>query len=265
MTRKTDSETFPTPALAPPPLPAPSARWALFLDVDGTLLELAPTPAAVRVDPELIELLSRLHEALQGALALISGRALPDIDRLFAPLRLNAAGQHGLERRGADGNSVRITADAVLTAEIRRRARALAAAHPGVLLEDKGGCLALHYRARPELAAALADACCAVVAASAGLYELQPGHCVYELKPAGADKGQAVEAFLAEAPFAGRLPVMVGDDLTDEHAFASVNRLGGISVRVGTRSPSAACHVLPQPAAVHHWLAQVLDRLTRPT
>jgi len=239
---------------APPPL-VPDTT-ALFLDVDGVLLGFAHAPDAVHVPAALIERLDALHAQLDGALALVSGRSIATLDALFAPLRLPCAGLHGLERRNG-GDTHRLHADASGLDEVRAAAHALAARYPSALVEDKGVALALHWRAEP-LAAADLQALAASAAMQLPGYHLQPGDHVVELKPAGADKGVAIEAFLQESPFAGRMPVFAGDDLTDEHGFEAVNLRGGTSILVGTREPSAARYALADIAAVQRWLG-VLD------
>jgi len=234
-------------------LPQPAADWAYFLDVDGTLLEHAATPDAVRVDADMRALLAALQARAGGALALISGRAVADIDTLFAPLRLPVAGQHGVERRDAAGQVHRHAFPQEPVRRAARRIGAFAAAHPGLVFEDKGYNLALHYRLAPELAT---EACALVEGAAAELgegFELQRGKMVLELKPGGRDKGTAIEEFMAEPPFRGRTPVFVGDDLTDEFGFGVVNRMGGVSVKVGDGG-SAARWRLADAAAVRAWL-----------
>lgn len=235
---------------APPPLVPDTA--ALFLDVDGVLLDFAHAPDAVHVPAALVERLDELHAQLDGALALISGRSIATLDALFAPLTLPCAGLHGLERRNG-GDMHRLHADASGLDAVRAAALVVAARYPGALVEDKGIALALHWRAEP-LAAADLQALAASAAMRLPGYHLQPGDHVVELKPAGADKGVAIEAFLQESPFAGRTPVFAGDDLTDEHGFEAVNLRGGISVLVGTREPSAARHALTDIVAVQRWL-----------
>lgn len=253
------STPAPGTPLPRPPLPHRGAPWALFLDVDGSLLEFAASPSGVRVPPALIGLLQRLRDALDGALALVSGRGIDDLDRLFAPLRLPAAGVHGCELRAADGARRALELDRALAARLHARARELAAALPGVRLEPKPAAVALHYRHAPALAAQVHEGAARIAAALPGI-ALQPGAMVCELKPAGADKGRAVEALRAAPPFRDRTPVFVGDDLTDEHAFATVNRADGLSVLVGAR-PSAARYALPAPADVHAWLRRVAAAL----
>jgi trehalose 6-phosphate phosphatase len=248
----------------PPPLPKPGECWALFLDVDGTLIPIAATPEAARPEPALLPLLERLRRSCNEALALVSGRSLASIDSLFAPLRLAAAGLHGWERRRPDGALVPQQEQTDLLVRLRPRLAAYASARAGLLLEDKGGSLALHYRQAPERAAALRRFVRRLAAAEPELHVLV-GRKVVELQPRGADKGMAIEAFLREAPFAGRRPIFAGDDTTDEHGFAAVNALGGISIRIAaaeTRGRSTrARHTLSGTDELHRWLYAVARRL----
>lgn len=237
----------------PTRLPAFGADWALFLDIDGTLLDLADHPDVVRVDEAERALLAHLSRATGGALALISGRSVAAIDALFAPMRLAAAGQHGLERRDARGGVHR---HASPSQELRRAAArigAFAARHAGLVLEDKGLNLALHYRLAPQMEGAVHAAMDQAAAELGAAFELLRGKMVVELKPSGRDKGSAIEEFMREAPFAGRRPVFVGDDQTDEYGFMVVNRLGGESVKVGAGA-SAARWRIPDAGAVRAWL-----------
>ncbi|WP_395665655.1 trehalose-phosphatase [Methylocella sp.] len=208
---------------------APPGRSAYFLDVDGTLLDIAPRPEDVRADPGLRTLIETLAREAGGALALVSGRAIDDLDRIFAPLVLPAAGLHGAEIRFFDGT--REAAAEVIADFARARLRVFAAAHPGLRVEDKGAAIALHYRQRPDLAAealafmeALADGPDLVV---------QPGKMVAELKQAGHSKATGIAALMAQAPCAGRAPLFAGDDLTDEAGFCYVDAHGGVSVKIG--------------------------------
>ncbi len=247
--------------LPPPPLPAPAARWALFLDVDGTLLDFADDPRAVTVSASLLRLLHALHAALDGALALVSGRALDDLDRMFGRTHWAAAGLHGLQLRHADGSFRRIDMPAAEQAHMHAATHALAARFDGVQVEDKQVAVALHCRRAPEQLAALHAAALALLQELPG-YELQPGNHVLEFKPSGMDKGRAMVDLLGRSAFVGRMPIYLGDDLTDEHAFASTNRKCGVSVRIGTREPTLAHFTLPDPAAAEVWLTRVLDALT---
>ncbi len=248
-----------SPALPPPPRLSPAAI-ALFLDVDGTLVEIEREPGAVHVPERLCRLLIDLQAATEGALALVSGRGLEQLDQLFSPLRLSAAGLHGLERRNLGTGLVRAEPDPAVLAAARARLGTFAAQHPGVMLEDKGLTLALHYRKAPEHQAAATELVRDVVAASAGALTLLEGKMVLELKPPGCDKGQAIMAYLDEAPFAGRQPVFAGDDVTDEAGFAIVNQRGGVSIRIGTdQRPTAAKCAHADVGAMQDWLADLLE------
>lgn len=250
----------PTSSLDTRPLPPPlRADQALFLDIDGCLIEFADTPDGALVPPDLLGVLPRVAEALDGALALVSGRAVSSIDALFAPLVLPAAGQHGHERRAHDGllhappDAVRDDAFDAARAEALR----VVAEHPQAVFEDKPSGFALHWRRVPTAGAALRAFADSAVQHLPG-YTLQPGDHVVEIKPQGADKGTAIEAFLEEPPFRGRMPVFLGDDLTDEHGFDLVNARGGASVLIGRRTESLARFHLRDPAAVADWLGAFL-------
>lgn len=242
-------------ASTPPPL---RADQALFLDFDGTLVDLAPAPDRIRVEPELVALLDRVHQRLGGALALLSGRAVGDIDRWLSPLKLPVAGVHGAERRRADGSWLR-RGDAALQ-QVLRAAHALAREHPGVRIERKPSAVAVHYREAPGAAQACRQALLPVVEASTEL-TLLPGKCVYEVLPADVGKGRALAAFMTERPFAGRTAVFVGDDVTDEAGFAEVLSHGGVAVKVGD-GESRAPHRLAGVEAVKQWLAALVTKNT---
>jgi trehalose 6-phosphate phosphatase len=247
-------------ALPPPPPPGLSAASiALFLDVDGTLVEIEREPGAVRVPERLCRILDDLQHAMDGALALVSGRSLQQVDQLFAPRRFSAAGLHGLERRNLRSDVVRATPDPAILDAARERLGAFAAARPGVLLEDKRLTLALHYRKAPEQQAAAAALAREAVAASDGVLVLLEGKMVLELKPPGYDKGKAIADYMAEAPFAGRQPVFAGDDVTDEAGFAIVNQMGGVSIRIGAdQRPTAATYGHADVGAMQGWLVSLL-------
>ena len=235
------------------------APCALFLDVDGTLLEFAATPDEVRVDGRTRALLARLHAQLDGALALISGRSLAQLDSLFEPLKLPSAGIHGFERRSASGIVHRPKAAVAALDRIRRWFRGVVLPDSGLLLEDKGHALALHYRTAPQ-AAARARASVRSAAAQLGPgFEVIEGSKVVELKPAGPTKATAIDAFMNEAPFKGRRPVFLGDDVTDFDGFAAVRALGGMDVAVGDRV--SARWYLEGPRATHAWLGELADRM----
>jgi trehalose 6-phosphate phosphatase len=203
--------------------------------VDGTLLDIAATPDAVVVDAALPVLLLDVRDALGGALALVSGRSLEQLDALFAPNSWAAAGLHGLERRDASGRIHRVAeADPALD-EARVALADVVARAPGALLEDKGRSIAVHYRSAPALAHVLRRELKAIAARLGEDFHVLEGRRVLELKPVAATKARAIEAFLAEAPFAGRLPMFIGDDVTDLDGFAAVEAAGGVSIAVGDR------------------------------
>jgi len=227
---------------------------AFFFDVDGTLVEIADRPHQVRIDAELMALLEALRDAAGGALALISGRSLEDIDGLFAASAFCIAGQHGAERRDAAGKLHRHRAPLARLRSAGRRLRRIAAEHPGLDLEDKGVNFALHYRLAPQLGPTLRKTMRKLVEELGSRFELQTGKMVFEIKPSGVDKGSAILQFMREAPFRGRTPVFIGDDRTDELGFRAVNRLRGDSIKVGA-GPSHARWRMPNAAAVRAWLA----------
>ena len=235
-------------------LPQPGQDWALFLDFDGTLVEIAETPDSIVIDPSLGQLLDAAARYLDGALAVVSGRPIADIDRFLGRAVVAVAGLHGLERRTPDGHLYRCDSGAGDIAAARERLQAFAATNIHIHLEDKGLSLALHFRQAPDQATACERIIGSLAAASDGRLEVQAGKMVYELKPVGGDKGDAVLAFMAAAPFADRTPVFVGDDVTDEHGFAVVNDQHGISIVVGDREPSAARWRIPDIAALYEWL-----------
>jgi trehalose 6-phosphate phosphatase len=234
-------------------LPPLQRDWAFFLDIDGTLLDIAPTPKSVHTAKADCKLVAALYDKADGALALVSGRSLAMIDELFAPLRLPAAGQHGVERRDARGRVHRPRVSSDVLGRAAETIRAFAERHSGLVFENKGYSMALHYRLAPHLAgAAHAVVREAARALGAGV-EVQRGKMVAELKPAGHDKGRAIAAFMREKPFAGRVPVFLGDDLTDEHGFRVVQEAGGHAVKVGSGSTIARWR-LANPAAARAWL-----------
>lgn len=235
-------------------------RWALFLDIDGTLLDLAATPDSIVVPDTLPSCLDRLSRNFGGALALVTGRALAYADNLFAPFRFPIAGLHGAEMRGADGRM--IFADAPASFEALKAALVQAAADmPGVLIEDKGAAVAAHYRLAPQFEQPLGERMRQFAHAAGSGWALQLGKFVYEIRPARASKGDALERFLREGPFLDRLPLAIGDDLTDESMFATANARGGHSIRVGTPDAStcASC-TIPSPAHVRQALGEALLR-----
>jgi len=238
------------PAVSANP-PPPRPDWALFLDIDGTLLDIAPRPDAVIVPAPLRDNLGALSRSL-GAVALLSGRPLSGIDALFAPLVLPAAGQHGAEvRNGAERlTSAPLPSLRALVPPFRQ----FADANPGIVVEDKGNSIAVHFRQAPGLAdavRALADR----LAGSVTDLEVMPAKMAVDIKPRGTTKSDAIAWFMARTPFAGRVPVFLGDDRTDESGFAAVNDRNGISVKVGGRSGTAARFFIESPVAVREWIA----------
>lgn len=238
------------------------ARPALFLDLDGTLLEFAREPSGVAPTARLLELLGRLSVAMGGAMAVISGRPIHEIDRLLRPHTLPAAGVHGLQRRSSRGSeSTPSRLDGQLEA-VRPRLDAFVERNPGTLVEDKCFSLALHYRQRPDIEPAV-DVLVAVLRVDLPAeLELLRGDKVVEIKPAGFDKGAAIGAFMQESPFEGRTPVFIGDDVTDETGFCAVNEMGGLSIKVGA-GRTAAKSRLTDVEAVLCWLEELLARQSK--
>jgi trehalose 6-phosphate phosphatase len=240
--------------LGPPPC-LDLGRVALFADLDGTLTPIVATPNAVGPDPDRRGLLDALTHALSGRLAVVSGRGLGDLDRVLEGRVPAIAAVHGLARRAADGRLIH-QVDGGRIGEAVEVIMAFAKADPGLLVENKGVAVALHYRRSP----AAAEACRELarrLASSLGL-TLQEGDKVVELKAPGPDKGGALTAFMAEAPFAGAMPVFLGDDLTDEHGFAAARDLGGFGVVVGPRRPTLADFALEDVATAREWLLRSL-------
>jgi trehalose 6-phosphate phosphatase len=244
-------------AAAIPHLPAPPRRLpkpALFLDMDGVLAPLAPTPDAVVPDTRRTAVLRGLAERLGDRVAIISGRTIAEIDRIAERAAASASGVHGLERRRADGSLDRAEADPAVR-DVVAAFHSFARTRPGLIVEDKTVSAGLHYRqaqGEADAVGALAER----LAGETGL-TLQPGNLVVELKTPGTDKGTALTAFMAEAPFRGAVPVMLGDDLTDEDGFRAAEALGGFGVLVGPPRETAARYGLPDVDAVLAWLETV--------
>jgi trehalose 6-phosphate phosphatase len=233
---------------------------ALFLDVDGTLLEIAPTPESVVVEPELLIVLRSVIARTRGAVAFVSGRSIAVLDELFQPLLLPAAGLHGFERRSPSGTHYRRPLPpGELLFRGRETLRAFVARHPPLLLEDKRFALAVHYRQAPQLEELVLHEVGAVAELLAPAFEIQRGKCVVELRPAAASKATAIAEFMKEMPFAGRRAVCLGDDITDESAFEWVNANGGVSVAVGTARHTAAIAHLHSVKAARMWLARLAE------
>jgi trehalose 6-phosphate phosphatase len=249
------TQLAPREAVAAHGVPLPKTAWCLFLDVDGTLLELAESPGAVAVDPHLMPLIERLRAASSGALALVSGRTIADLDRLFNASNLPLAGMHGCERRDARGKLHVAPVAIEQLAEVREGLNRLVARHPGLLLEDKGAGLALHFLKARELEHELRAEVALLAAPLVPRFALLDGHAVIEVKPAAHTKDSAVTEFMEEEPFRGRLPIFIGDDQTDYGGFAAVRRFAGLAIAVGPRVKAEWW--LPGPAAVHQWLGEL--------
>jgi trehalose 6-phosphate phosphatase len=246
-------------SLPPTTLPEGLSRYAFFLDIDGTLIRFAVTPGRAYADPWLLEILRVLHEAAGGAVALVSGRTVDSIDRLFAPLRFAAAGQHGAERRSGGGAMKWHAPPAAHVEAARRCVTAWADGIDGLLVEDKGICVAVHYRQAPQRRDEVRGAFERCRGRAREAFDVQPGKMVFELRPAGIDKGTAIREFMREEPFAGRIPLFLGDDATDEHGFAAAVGLDGHAIKVGEEA-SVADWRLPDVGAVRAWLASLLGR-----
>jgi trehalose 6-phosphate phosphatase len=230
-------------------------KTAILLDVDGTLLDLAPTPHDVRVPSTLRRSLERLHESTSGALALVSGRSLSDIDLIFKPLKLPAIGGHGAEIRLANGFDRSGTP--ALDDELKQRFADIAALAPEIITEDKGYSLAIHYRLVPSKRRAIEDAVAAILAElPLDSIEVLPGKSVIEIKKVGFNKGTAIRELMAHPPFAGRRPVFVGDDTTDETAFAVMPEFNGLAISVGRMVPGVAKR-FETPNDVRRWLERI--------
>ena len=253
------------PGTAPDAVPVPRSlvprlnECAILLDIDGTLLDLAPTPREVWVPPGLAKTLNRLHERTSGALALVSGRSLNDIDLIFAPEQFPGVGGHGAEMRvSADSESVATHAPP-LDKELKRRLAAIAKLSPGILLEDKGYSLALHYRLAPHAEKAIYAAVSLIRADLPNApIEVLPGKCVCEIKHSGFTKATGVLELMNHEPFKGRRPLFIGDDVTDESVFAIMPDLRGLAFSVGRRAKGVAGH-FDEPSDVRQWLAHLLD------
>ena len=238
-----------------PPAHPEGAAWALFLDFDGTLIDVAMTPDAVVVPPGLRTVLAACIDAFDGAVAIVSGRPIVALDGMLDPLRLPASGLHGLELRLADGTVEQAAHGAAGLAGLRAQFMSLVQEDARLVVEDKGPSLALHFRRAPERERELRELVLGAARRYIG-HQVMHGKMVLEVRPAHADKGTAIARILETAPFAGRLPVFAGDDITDEDGFAAVNRHGGISIKVGTGETRAAYRV-PDVAALRGWLAAV--------
>jgi trehalose 6-phosphate phosphatase len=253
------------PGDAPDTVPVPASlvphlnQTAILLDIDGTLLDLAPTPREVWVPPDLSKTLGRLLLRTSGALALVSGRSLNDIDLIFAPEQFPAVGGHGAEMRISTDSEAVATHAPPMDKELKRRLAAIAKLSPGILLEDKGYSLALHYRLAPHAERAIYEAVSLIRADLPNApIEVLPGKCVCEIKHSGFNKASGVRELMTHEPFKGRRPLFVGDDVTDETVFALMPDMGGLAFSVGRRAKGVAGY-FDDPGDVRAWLAHLLD------
>lgn len=237
-----------------PPPPRLTAEAALFLDFDGTLVEIATTPEAIRVEANLGRLLQDVAQALDGALAVVSGRAVTTIDRHLNHAVRAVAGIHGAVRRTASGKIEASAIDIDSLNTFREKLEKFAQQHDGVLMEDKDVSLALHFRGAPQHAAACQHVIEDCAARSQGELVCLTGKMVVELKPAQVTKADAITAYMREAPFHGRQPVFAGDDVTDESGFSAVTKMAGYGVIIGDRLPTAALARLATVSDLHNWL-----------
>jgi trehalose 6-phosphate phosphatase len=248
-------ETVPVPRSLVPHL----SESAILLDIDGTLLDLAPTPREVWVPPDLAKTLNRLLVRTNGALALVSGRSLNDIDLIFAPDQFPAVGGHGAEMRITGDSEAVATHAPPMDKELKRRLAVIAKLSPGILLEDKGYSLALHYRLAPHAEKAIYAAVSLIRADLPNApIEVLPGKCVCEIKHSGFTKATGVQELMTHAPFKGKLPLFIGDDVTDESVFGIMPDFDGLAFSVGRRARGVAGH-FDAPSDVREFLAHLLD------
>ena len=252
-------------------VPVPAAmlphldRCALLFDIDGTLIELAPTPDEIVIPPDLPRNLLTLSQLTSGALALVSGRTIADIDRITAPVRLTAVGGHGAEMRFSPDGEVLAAPVKPMDSHLKRRFMAIGNLSAGILIEDKGYSLALHYRLAPETERAIYDAVATIRAdLPEAPIEVLAGKFVVEIKHEGFSKATAVRALMTEPPFVGRTPIFLGDDVTDESVFAIMADIHGIAYSVGRKAQGVAGH-FDSPVDVRTWLkAMIKDRADLP-
>src|SRR5580692_3642494 len=256
-------EIAPEDEVAPDAVPVPRSlvphldHCAILLDIDGTLLDLAPTPREVWVPPGLAKTLDRLLVRTSGALALVSGRSLNDIDLIFAPKQFPAIGGHGAEMRISRDSEAVATHAPPMDKELKMRLAAIAKLSPGILLEDKGYSLALHYRLAPHAEKAIYEAVSLIRADLPNApIEVLPGKCVCEIKHSGFNKASGVIELMTHQPFKGRRPIFIGDDVTDESVFAIMPDFDGLAFSVGRRAQGVARH-FDEPRDVREWLARL--------
>ena len=254
-----DSESAPDAVPVPATMVPHLDEIAILLDVDGTLLDLAPTPREVWVPPGLAETLDGLLARTSGALALVSGRSLNDLDLIFAPKQFPVVGGHGAEMRLSTGNEAVASHAPPMDKELKLRLAAIAKLSPGILLEDKGYSLALHYRLAPHAEKAIYEAVSLIRADLPNApIEVLPGKCVCEIKHSGFTKATGVIELMKHEPFKGRHPIFIGDDVTDETVFAIMPDFKGLSFSVGRRAQGVAGH-FDEPNDVRAFLARLLE------
>jgi trehalose 6-phosphate phosphatase len=257
--RSPDDESAPDSVPVPRSLVPHLSQTAILLDIDGTLLDLAPTPREVWVPPGLAETLNRLLARTSGALALVSGRSLNDIDLIFAPKQFPAVGGHGAEMRLSTDNEAVAAHAPPMDKELKLRLAAIAKLSPGILLEDKGYSLALHYRLAPHAEKAIYEAVSLIRADLPNApIEVLPGKSVCEIKHSGFNKASGVRELMKHEPFKGRRPLFIGDDVTDETVFAIMPDMEGLAFSVGRRAQGVAGH-FDEPSDVRAFLAHLLD------
>ncbi len=242
---------MPSAALMSKPLPMLDRRCALFLDLDGTLSRIAPTPDEAIIEDNVLSNVAQIQAALKGAVAVVSGRPVSQIDAMCYPWHFTAAGQHGLEVR--HNNVTKLAVESTALAGLRQELTVFHAKHPELLLEYKGSGIAVHYRQVPELQDGVVDYVMRLMPRYPDFFA-QHGKMVCEIRLKGADKGTAINLLMLQIPFAAKIPVFIGDDTTDEDGFTAVNALHGISVKVGT-GPTAAKYCVKSVDAIHAWLS----------
>jgi trehalose 6-phosphate phosphatase len=246
------------------PLPRPQSDWAWFLDLDGTLLDIALSPTSVTVPAGLVPTLAALRTAAHGALAVVSGRPVQQVREILEPLRPAASGLHGLEMVTPDGLRHGPKKPLPPIGNLRRMLQESVQTMPGVEFENKGSTVAVHYRQAPQSLPQIRRIVEAAAAKNKG-FELLEGKKVFEFHPIGIHKGTAIREFMAIDPFSGRVPMFAGDDKTDEDAFRAVNDMGGVTIQIGEEDHTAAQWQLESPAALRLWLAEAAELLKRKT
>lgn len=240
-------------------------KCALLFDVDGTLIDLAPTPDGIHIPPDLPPRLRELWRRTSGALALVSGRTIADLDEIMKPVKLPAIGGHGAEMRLRSDGELQAATVRPLDGHLKRRFTAIANFDPGILIEDKGYSLALHYRLAPQAERRIFDAVAGIRAdLPEAPIEVLNGKFVVEIKNEGFSKGIAVRELMKQPPFAGRRPIFLGDDVTDETVFAIMGDIDGVAYSVGHKAQGVAGH-FDSPHDVREWLAHMIKDQADPS